>query len=347
MSPPSLNGRPEILVTHRVFPETAALLRRSGRVVVPARAAALSPAVRRRHARTAAALLAFMPDHVDERFLAGAPNLRIVAGALKGYDNVDAAACARRGVWLTIVPDLLTAPAAELTIGLMIALGRSVRAGDRLMRTGRYDGWRPRLYGRGLAGETVGLVGMGAIGAGVASRLGAFGATLLYADPVALSRAAEQRLRLTRLPLDRLLARAGYVVLAAPLTRQTHHLLDARRIARMRRGALLINPSRGSLVDEAAVAAALATGRLGGYAADAFEMEDLRRDDRPRAIVRALRAHPTTLFTPHLGSAVVAARRAIERRAAENILDCFAGRPPRDAVAGPGVPVATLRRGGP
>jgi phosphonate dehydrogenase len=325
--------RPHILVTHRAFPETIEMLARAGRVIAP-RSEAFAPVARSRHARSATAMLAFMSDHVDDAFLSRAPRLRIVACALKGYDNFDARACARRGVWLTIVPDLLTEPSAELAIGLMIALGRHVAAGDRFIRSGMYRGWRPRDYGRGLAGETIGIVGMGAIGRAIAQRLAGFGSTLVYTDTAPVTRTEERRLRLTRLTLDALLARAGFVVLAAPLTESTTHLIDARRLARMQPGALLVNPARGSLVDEAAVAAALRSGRLGGYAADAFEMEDWRRADRPRTINRALRAHPNTLFTPHLGSAVMAARRAIEQRAARNILDYFDGRTPRDAVAG-------------
>jgi phosphonate dehydrogenase len=326
---------PRILVTHRVFPETKVILERAGSVIAPEQADAFSAAARLRHAQSATAMLAFMPDTVDDRFLSSAPDLRIVAAALKGYDNFDAPACARRGVWLTIVPDLLTDPAAELTIGLMIALARHVVAGDRHVRSGRYRGWRPSFYGRGLTGETAGFVGMGAIGRAIAKRLATFGMTLVYADPQRISQRDERHLRLVRVPLDRLLARADYVIIAAPLTGVTEHLFDRRRLARMKPGALLINPSRGSIVDEAAVASALAAGHLGGYAADAFEMEDWHRRDRPRVIPPTLRRHPNALFTPHLGSAVISARRAIERRAAENILDYFEGRPPRDAVAGP------------
>lgn len=330
---------PRILVTHRIFAETQAMLARAGRVLAPARAEAFPASTRDRHAQSAAAMLAFMPDRVDDAVLASAPHLRIIACALKGYDNFDAAACARRGVWLTIVPDLLTAPAAELTIGMMIALGRHVRAGDRGVRSGRYAGWRPIYYGRGLADETVGFVGMGAIGKAIAERLATFGSTLVYADPARLATTDERRLRLTRLPLGALLARSDYVVVAAPLSAATVHLLDARRLETMKHGALLINPSRGSIVDEAAVASSLASGRLGGYAADVFEMEDWHRDDRPRSIARALRSHPNTLFTPHLGSAVIRTRQAIERRAAQNILDYFERRTPRDAVAGPAVSI--------
>jgi phosphonate dehydrogenase len=162
--------------------------------------------------------------------------------------------------------------------------------------------------------------------------------TWVYADPKPLSAAAEAQLGITCLALGQVLERADYLIAAAPLTAATLHLLDDRALSRVKPGALLINPARGSVVDERAVARALASGRLGGYAADVFEMEDWHRTDRPRTIARELLEHPNTLLTPHLGSAVTRARQEIERRAAENILDCLAGRTPRDAVYGPGLP---------
>jgi len=129
-----------------------------------------------------------------------------------------------------------------------------------------------------------------------------------------------------------LLAWSDYLVLGAPLTAATRHIIDAAALSRVRPGCLLINPARGSLVDEAAVLAALQTGRLGGYAADVFEMEDWALAQRPRAIDPGLLNHPATLFTPHLGSAVIAVRRAIEQRAAANIIDALTGAIPRDAL---------------
>jgi phosphonate dehydrogenase len=284
-------------------------------------------------ARDADALLAFMTDHVDADFLARCPRLRIVAGALKGYDNFDAAACTARGVWLTVVPDLLTEPTAELTVGLMIALARNLVAGDRLVRGGGFAGWRPILYGTGLKGAVVGIVGMGAVGCAVAERLRGFGPHLVYSDPRDVTAAAA--LGAERVPLATLLAAGDFVVLALPLAADTAQLIDRAALQRMKPGALLINPARGSLVDEAAVAQALAAGRLAGYAADVFAMEDWARPDRPAEVLPALRESPRTVLTPHLGSAVDAVRREIALEAARSIIDCFAGRTPRGAVNRP------------
>jgi phosphonate dehydrogenase len=172
---------------------------------------------------------------------------------------------------------------------------------------------------------------MGAVGCAVAKRLAAFDSRLLCFDargPSAVQAVPSVEFR----PLDALLAESDIVVLCLPLSDGTLHLIDDQALARMKRGALLVNPARGSLVDEAAVAAALTDGRLGGYAADTFELEDHSRADRPRAIPRALLTHPNTLFGAHIGSATVTARRAIEACAAANILDALAGRVPRDAI---------------
>jgi phosphonate dehydrogenase len=137
-------------------------------------------------------------------------------------------------------------------------------------------------------------------------------------------------------PLDELIATSDHLVLALPLTDATHGLIDARRIATMRAGATLVNLARGSLVDEDAVAAALASGQLGGYAADVFAFEDWARTDRPRAIPASLLAQrERTLFTPHLGSAVGDVRRAIERSAAEATIDALRGARPAGAVNAP------------
>ena len=323
-------NRPCVLIGHRVFPETLAALSPHAEVVAPdGGEERLPPEAMRAALQTADAWMAFMPDSVDDAVLAEAPRLKLVAGALKGDDNFDIKACTRRGVWFSLVPDLLTAPTAELAIGLMIGLGRRLREADAHVRSGAFRGWRPHLYGLGLEGAKVGYVGMGAIGRAIAERLAGFGVEQRYHDPYPAA-APPSVGREEVLPA--LLAWSDYVVLTAPLTPASLHVMDAGALAQLQPHALLINPARGSLVDEAAVLAALEAGRLGGYAADVFELEDWARPDRPREIAPALLRHPATLFTPHLGSAVTSVRRAIERVAVVNILDALAGRTPRDAV---------------
>jgi phosphonate dehydrogenase len=321
---------PKIVVTNKVFPGTLARLEEIGDVVANQREQPLTYEEVRSRAADADAVLAFMPDRIDAGFLAAAPRLRVVACALKGFDNFDLEAASRAGVWVSIVPDLLTNPTAELGVGLAIALARKIRDGDSYVRANRFDGWRPMLYGTGLDGSTVTIVGMGAVGRAIARRLSGFACKLIGIDPAARMPEGVQSM-----PLHDALSRSDYVFVAAPLTGPNRHLIGNDAVSVMRRGALLINVGRGSVVHEAVVARALENGALGGYAADVFEFEDWALPDRPRVIDPRLLAHPNALFTPHLGSAVASVRKEIELRAAENIVDVLSGRVPRDAINEP------------
>lgn len=330
------NGdRPRILVTNPLHAEVRDHLARFAAVTMNPGPEPWPREALLRHAAEADGLLAFMTDHVDTGFLDACPQLRVIACALKGADNFDLAACRERGVAVGLVPDLLTAPTAELAIGMMIALGRHLRAGDAQVRGGGFAGWRPTLYGMGLEGMAVGILGMGAIGQAIARRLVGFGCRMAYADDRALPAEREAALGLRRASPAAVIAESDWLVIALPLTPVSHHLIGAAALARMKPGAMLVNPARGSVVDEAAVAAALEGGTLGGYAADAFEMEDWARVDRPRAIDARLLRHPHTVFTPHLGSAVGRVRLAIEMHAAEDLAAFFAGRPMPGAVVPP------------
>lgn len=308
-----------IVVSQPVHAEVLARLQSAGEVVMNPGPEPWSDTQLAAQLREADAWMAFMTDRIDESTLAQAQRLRTVACALKGFDNFDLAACARAGVQVSFVPDLLTEPTAELAIGLAIAAARHVIEGDRRVRAG-YAGWRPALYGTGLHGSTVAVVGLGAVGRAVVDRLQGFGcAEILGVDP------SRHDPRTRAAGLDEALRAAHYVLLAVPLTASTRHLVDADALSSSREGQLLVNVGRGSVVDEQAVLAALQSGRLGAYAADVFEMEDWNLPDRPSAIPQALLRHPRTVFTPHLGSAVREVRQAIERRAAENLLAALAG----------------------
>jgi phosphonate dehydrogenase len=325
-----------VLVTNLVDSEVLAYLRAHCWVVANSEPLPWTKQELLARAREATAILAFMTDCIDEPFLSACPKLRIVACALKGYDNFDVDAFTRRGVWLTVVPDLLTVPTAELAIGLMIAAARNIVDGDRFVRSGAFQGWRPIHSGSLIAGNTVGIVGMGALGRALAERLAGFGVRMVYCDPRPLGADAERELRVARLRFDELLSASDIVILAAPLSRATIHLVDAVALTRIKRGAILVNVARGSLVDEEAVAAALDDGTLAAYAADVFEMEDWARPDRPRSVSARLVNSPKAVLTPHLGSAIPSVRREITMQAADSIVQFLQGvRPPPGAVNRP------------
>jgi phosphonate dehydrogenase len=328
-----LNERPKVFITHWIHPEAIAYLSETCEVIANQTRETLPTAEILERAKGADALMVFMPDVVDRAFLDQCKTLKIIAGAFKGYDNIDVDACTRKGVWFTIANDLLTVPTAELAVGLLISLARNIVPGDRLVRSGRFNGWRPVLYGMGLQGRTVGIVGMGKIGRAIAERLAGFTTNTLYSDPVALERKTESALHLERAGLGRLLATSDYVILSLPLSPDSFYLINSTRLGQMKKGSYLINIGRGSVVDEEAVAHALQTGRLAGYAADVFAMEDLSQPDRPLKIFPGLLEDTNrTVFTAHLGSAVDDVRRAIALDAARNIVEGLAGAKPHGAV---------------
>jgi phosphonate dehydrogenase len=327
---------PRVVVTHWVPPEVAAYLREFSAPVIPPEDPGVWPVPQVPGlAGDAEGLIACMADRVDDAFLARCPRLRIIAATLKGYDNFDAAACARRGVWLTIVPDTIIPPTAELAVGLAIGIMRRVGEADRAIRAAGFEGWRPRLYGSSLAGATAGIIGMGDLGQSIARLLRAFGARIVYADPRPLPPDRHQELAAAHLGLDQLMSASDLIVAAVPLIPATRGLLGPDTLRLARPGTFLVNVGRGSVVDEEAVADALDENRLGGYAADVFAMEDWALPGRPAAIPARLLSHPRTLFTPHLGSAVSDIRRMMSLTAARQVRQALSGCRPDHAVNEP------------
>jgi phosphonate dehydrogenase len=241
----------------------------------------------------------------------------------------------RRGIWLTIVPDTLIAPTAELAIGLMLGLMRRIPEGHEHVRDGHFTGWRPQLYGTTLRGATVGLLGMGQLGQAIARALAGFGAAVVYHDARRLDVGTEEALGVSYRGLDQVAEASDVVVVALPLTSQTRYLIGTSLLRRMRPGAFLVNVGRGSVVDEDAVADVLDSGHLGGYAADVFAMEDWLLPGRPTVIPDRLLRHPRTLFTPHLGSAVDDVRRQMSLEAARQVRQALDGQRPDHAVTVP------------
>jgi glyoxylate reductase len=250
--------------------------------------------------RGAEGILVLPTDRVDEELLnAAGRQLRIVANHAVGYDNVDVSTCTEAGVLVTNTPDVLTEATAELTLALMLALTRRVAEGDRLVRGGREWVFAPTfLLGPGLVGRTLGIVGLGRIGHAVARMAEAFGMRVLYT-----SRRPQPDVSYPRLSLDELLAEADVVSLHCPLTPDTHHLIDAAALARMRPEAVLINTTRGPVVDEAALVEALRAGTIAGAGLDVYEREP--------EVHPGLLELENVVLTPHIGSATFAAREAM------------------------------------
>jgi phosphonate dehydrogenase len=325
--------KPKILITHWVHEEIIEYLSEYGEVVTNQTRQSMKKGRLWAEIENAVAIMAFMPDSIDKEFLSHCNKLKIVAAALKGYDNFDVDACTTKGVWFSIVPNHLTTPTAELAVGHLIAIGRNMQAGDRLIRNGHFPGWRPVLYGRGLAGSTIGILGMGEVGRAIAKLLMSFSCSCLYYDTCKLEKSREQELNAYSSSLEDIYRKSDFIVVALPLNPDTIHVIDIQALDKCKKGVYIVNVGRGSSVDEKAVAQGLEKGQLAGYAADVFEFEDWARTGRPQAIPAELTDRlDTTFLTPHLGSAVESVRKNIAMEAAVNIVEALQGKRPHGAI---------------
>ena len=269
---------------------------------------------------------------VDEEAFRAGTRLVVVGRAGVGVDNIDLDAATRAGVAAVNAPTANTVAAAEHTLALIYSLARRIPMADASMRRGEWR--RADFMGVELRGRTLGIVGLGKIGMTIAERARAMEMELLGSDPFVSEEAAAAR-GIELLPVDALLERADVVTLHVPLTRTTRGMIGATELARMKRTALLVNVARGGVVDEAALADALAAGRLGGAAVDVYEHEPPR--DSP------LLTAPNTVLTPHLGASTEEAQAKVAVEVVLQILDVLAGRQARYVVNAPLVPPETAR----
>jgi glyoxylate reductase len=269
--------------------------------------------------------LAVVHEVVDDRTLDLLPGLRLVANYGVGYDSVDVAACAARGVAVTNTPGVVDAPTADLTFALLLAVRRRLVEGDALLRRGVWASSGNDFLGDEVSGSTIALVGFGGVGRAVAKRARAFDMRILYTKRHRLPHDEERSLGIEYRDLDDLLADADIVSLHVPLQESTRHLIDARRLALMRPGACLINAARGAVVDEDALVSALAEGRISA-GLDVFAAE-------PHVPARLLDL-PGVVLAPHIGTATHQAREAMTRVLVDNILAASAGRPLPTPVPG-------------
>lgn len=268
------------------------------------------------------AAVTLLHDRVDATFLdAAGPQLAVVANVAVGYDNIVVSDCTARGVVATNTPGVLTDATADIAMALILMSTRRLGEGERLIRSRTPWSWHMfMLLGGGLQGKTLGVVGLGLIGQATARRARAFGMDVVYSGRREVDPTVAARLGARRLELDELLAVSDVVSLHCPLTPETRHLIDARRLSRMKPTAHLVNTSRGPVVDEAALAAALREGTIAGAGLDVFEREP--------AVDPALLELENVTLVPHLGSATIETRTAMGVLAARNALAVLAGAPP-------------------
>ncbi|WP_082701676.1 D-glycerate dehydrogenase [Novosphingobium sp. FSW06-99] len=328
--PPSsrrVAGKPRVIVTRRLLPETEARMAELFDVVLnpddhPFSRDALAAAM-----ADADVLVPTVTDTIDADLIAAAPGrLRLIANFGAGIDHIDLGAARARKIMVTNTPGVFTDDTADMTLALILSVTRRLNYGGRVVRNGQWHGWAPStLLGHRVGGRVLGIVGMGRIGQAVAHRARAFGLTVVYHSRHRAPEALETMLGAHyAADLDTLLAQADILTLHCPATPETHHLIDARRIALMKPGAFIINTARGKIVEEDAMIAALMSGHLGGAGLDVFEHEPV--------VDQRLRDHHNVAILPHMGSATVEGRIASGEKVIANIRFWADGHRPPDQV---------------
>ena len=257
---------------------------------------------------------------------AAGEDLKVIANMAVGYDNVDVEASAERGIVVTNTPGVLDETTADVAFMLLLAAARRLGEGERLLRAGRWEWWGPKqLMGRDVGGKRLGIVGFGRIGQAVARRARGFGMEVLYHNR-SRKEEAEQELGARYVEFDELLETVDFVSVHTPLTDETHHLIGPKELGRMKPTAVLVNTSRGPVVDEAALADALAAGRIFAAGLDVYEEE-------PKVHPKLLELENVVL-APHIGSASVETRDRMAALAAENLAAVLRGEDPKTPVNG-------------
>lgn len=322
-----VEGKPCVIVTRRLLPETEARMSELFDVTLSADDKPMPRDQLVAAMQTAHVLVPTVTDRIDAAMLAEAgPQLGLIANFGAGTEHIDLAAARARKIIVTNTPGVFTDDTADMTIALIISVARRLNHGGRVLRAGQWEGWAPStMLGHRLAGKTLGIVGMGRIGQAVAWRARAFGLNVAYHSRHRLPEAQETMFGARFEPdLDTLVAEADILTLHCPATAETHHIINARRIALMKPEAYLVNTARGELVEEEALIAALVEGRIGGAGLDVFEHE-------PQVDARLL-AHHNVAILPHMGSATFEGRIASGDKVIANVRFWADGHRPPDQV---------------
>jgi glyoxylate reductase len=270
-------------------------------------------------------LLCMVTDRIDIALMDKAPRLKIIANFGVGYDNIDVASATQRGIWVSNTPGVLTDTTADLTFALILAISRRIIQGDAITRAGQFKWWAPFLFlGTDVAGKTLGIIGLGAIGKAVAMRARGFGMTVLYHNRHRLTEQEEQKLCATHAELNTLLSESDFVSLHVPLTPETRHLMGRAELQLMKPTAFLINASRGPVVDEEALVETLRSSTIAGAALDVYENEP--------ALTPGLVELDNVVLLPHVGSATREARTRMGQLAVDNLLKGLRGEIPPNCL---------------
>jgi glyoxylate reductase len=265
-----------------------------------------------KNASDSLAILSMLTDKIDREVIDGCPNLKVISNCAAGYDNIDIDYARKKNIAVTNVPGVLTEATADLAFGLLLATCRRIVEADKFTREGHFVGWRyDLLQGMELQGKTLGIVGMGRIGRAVAKRALAFGMNVLYHNRKPLSKEMEHELTARYVNLEELLKESDIISLHVPLTEETHHLLNKKRLKMIKKTAYLINTARGPVIDEDALIKILENNEIAGAGLDVYENEP--------NVPERLKHLQNVVLLPHIGSATKETRENMLLKAAQNI----------------------------
>ena len=278
-------------------------------------------------ARDAEGLVTTLNDKIDTTLMDAAPKLKVISNFAVGYDNINVTEATKRHIFVSNTPKVLTGTTADLTFALLMAAARRVVEADTYTRKGRWKTWGPKiLLGQDIHNATLGIIGLGRIGAEVAKRGRGFNMKVLYYDEIRRSEEEERQLGVEYIPeLAKLLSRADFITVHVPLLPHTHHLIGAAKFAMMKPTAVLINTSRGPVVDQRALYEALKSGQIFAAAIDVTEVEPIPPDD-------PLLTLDNIIITPHIASASFTTRKNMALMAADNLLAGLRGQTPPNCV---------------
>jgi len=279
----------------------------------------------RKEIREVDGILTLLTDRIDKEILGAAKNLKVIGNYAVGFDNIDIDEATRRGIVVTNTPGVLTETTADLAFALMMAVGRNIVRGDRYVREGNWKTWEPMLLlGMDINEATLGIIGMGRIGQALARRAFGFNMRILYYDEYNIQE-AERSFNAKKVSLEELLQVSDYISIHAPLTPSTRNMIGSKEFSMMRKEAILINTSRGLLVDEAALIEALERGTIAGAGLDVFQEEPIGKD-------HPLCRLPNVVLVPHIGSASYHTRTKMALMAAGSIIETLTGKRPENIV---------------
>ena len=313
--------KPKILVTREVFDETLAYLGEHCEVESNQADMPFDPETLAQRLRDKDGVVCCLTDRIDEKLLARCPQLKVAANIAVGYNNIDLATCTARGVLATNTPGVLDNSTADLAWTLMLAAARRLTEAEAYIRAGQWKGWHlKQMLGVDVHHATLGIIGMGRIGQVIARRAAGFEMRVIYHNRTRLAADIERRLNATYASKDELLAQADFIVLQMPYSPQTHHLIGEAELKKMKPSAILINSTRGGVVDDAALIRALKSGTIRAAGLDVFENE-------PKLNPEFL-ALKNVVLAPHIGSSTEATRRAMAMTAAKNAVAALTGGTP-------------------